>query len=822
MSGTETNFTWPAYRQLARFPNFVRWKLEPGAKGRLTKVPYQADGRRKASSTDPKTWSTFEAIVAATRDQPMDASGGIGYVFDGTFVFIDLDNCRDPHSGAITAWAREIIDALDSFTEVSPSGYGLHIFVEGELPSDGKRKHPPEWESTNPDPEKRAGIEMYSHRHYSTLSGVWLDSFTTVIVPRQEAVDALYARFWGASPGSAWSASERPSGASGDAYADLVEAYAIPSAFGLDDEEVIARALRSAGGDRFRRLFAEGDMSDYASHSEADAALVNMLLFWVADDLEQLDRLFRRSKLAEGSKWSARPDYRRLTIGFAARQPDGSPRTEYYQGEASGPTAHLGGQPHVGEHQDVDQDQARFTLTDAGNAERLIARHGVDLRYAVENKRWLVYDGTRWAVDLNIRVMARAKATLRSLVMWATAKLKADPPPNAERAEMLEAARRHAIKSLQAPRVAGMVTLAQSEHGVAVYNAELDRDPLLLNVHNGTLDLRSGEFRWHARQDLLTRRTEVDFDSEAVCPRFERFLGEVFLGDQELIAYVQRAAGYSLTGNTMARALFLAHGVGRNGKSTLLDVLRQVLGEYAATVPPETLMRKQRGGGIPNDIAALRGVRLVTSIETEEDQPLAEALVKAMTGGTDPLTGRFLYGEYFAFLPQFKLWLATNHLPNIDGSGEAIWDRIHVIPFRLRLAEEDQDQALPERLRSEASGILNWALEGWRQYQALGGLAMPQVVRDETAAYRTESDPIRRFISERCALDARREVRARYLYTAYELWCEAEGVKPKTETKFGRRLSEMGLRRRKSSSKVWEGIDLEPYHHTARVGGSPN
>jgi putative DNA primase/helicase len=822
---SEPNFGWPAYQQLARFPNFVRWKLERGAKGKPTKVPYQVDGRRKASSTDPSTWTTFEAIMAATRDQPIDASGGIGYVFDGVFTFIDLDNCRDPHSGAITPWAQEIIDALSSFTEVSPSGYGLHIFVEGELPVDGKRKHPPEWESTNPDPEKRAGIEMYGHKHYSTLSGVWLNAApaVTVIVPRQAAIDALYARFWGAPPGKGVRASERPTGTSGDPYAHLIQAYAIPSAFGLDDEEVIARALRSAGGDRFRRLFAEGDMSEYASQSEADAALVNMLLFWVADDVEQLDRLFCRSKLAEGSKWSSRLDYRLLTIGFAASQPDGSPRVEYYQGAEGGPTIHLGGVAASGvdvEHQDVDLVQAKFTLTDTGNAERLIARHGRDLRYASENKRWLVWDDTRWATDLNIRVVARAKGTLRSLLAWATAKVGAEPPPDVERQKMLEAVRDHARKSLSAPRVNGMVALAQSEPGVAVSNAELDSDPLLLNVRNGTLDLRNGELQPHRRADLLTRRTEVDFDPNADCPRWRQFLDEIFLGDQTLIDYVQRATGYSLTGNTMSRALFLLHGYGRNGKSTFLDALQGLLGDYASAVPSQTLMRKQHAS-IPNDVAALRGTRLVVSIETDEGQALAEALIKAMVGGTDRLTARFLYGEYFSFTPEFKVWLATNHLPSIEGSGDAIWDRVHLVPFRLRVAEQDEDRALPGKLRQELSGILNWALAGWRQYQQLGGLVIPDIIREETAKYRSESDPVRRFIEDRCELDQKLETRAFMLFSAYDTWCAHEGVKPVNQTKFGRRLGELGLSRRRSNGAIWEGIGLVSYTHTrATVSGA--
>jgi putative DNA primase/helicase len=271
-----------------------------------------------------------------------------------------------------------------------------------------------------------------------------------------------------------------------------------------------------------------------------------------------------------------------------------------------------------------------------------------------------------------------------------------------------------------------MVDLARSEPGIHVSPDDLDRDPWRLNVLNGTLDLRTGELEPQDPDDLITKLAPVEYDPEAKCVTWLGFLDRIMDGNQDLIDFLQRAAGYSLTGETTERVLFVLHGVGRNGKTTLLESLQAVLGEYAKVMAAEMLMARKNDGGIPNDVAALKGARLVTASEAEEGTRLGEAKVKQLTGG-DTITARFLYGEFFSFRSEFKIWLATNHKPDVRGTDKAIWDRLPVVPFSVRIPDEEVDARLPQKLldavawhpRVGGSGMPG--LAAWRAPCAGGG-----------------------------------------------------------------------------------------------------
>jgi putative DNA primase/helicase len=264
--------------------------------------------------------------------------------------------------------------------------------------------------------------------------------------------------------------------------------------------------------------------------------------------------------------------------------------------------------------------------------------------------------------------------------------------------------------------------------------------------------------------------------------------------------------GYSLTGDTREQVLFLLHGSGANGKSTFLEVIQALLGEYALQTPAETLVQKQ-GEGIPNDVARLKGARFVAASETEEGKRLAEGMVKKMTGG-DVLTARFLHQEYFEFKPEFKLFLATNHKPLIRGTDHAIWRRIRLIPFQVQIPDAEKDKALPEKLKAERSGILTWALEGCRSWQQ-EGLSTPAEVLQATEAYRDEMDILKDFLESCCIEKAEAEAKVSDLYAAYVAWCEANGERPLTQRAFGMKLSERGLgQRRTKVARYWVGIGL--------------
>lgn len=449
---------------------------------------------------------------------------------------------------------------------------------------------------------------------------------------------------------------------------------------------------------------------------------------------------------------------------------------------------------------ETTEDVARYNLTDMGNAERLAALHGADIRHCHGTTRWYVWDGKRFEEDDSGAIVARTKETIRTIYIEAAA---------ADDRIQRKAIAKHAQSSENASRITAAISLARSEPGIPVKVAELDHDHWLLNVSNGTIDLRTGKLRKHKQDDLITKMADVVFEPSAQCPQFLAFLDRVMDGDQSLITFLQRAIGYSLTGSTSERMILILYGEGKNGKSTLLEVIRSMLGDYALRTPTETLLQK-RDQGIPNDVARLRGSRFVSASEAEEGQRLAEAKIKDMTGG-DTISARFMRSEYFDFKPTFKIWLSTNHKPVIRGTDRAIWDRIRLVPFLVRIPPEEQDKHLHEKLMTEAPGILAWAVRGCLAWQT-DGLTEPEGVTNATEGYRDEMDVTGGFINDLCVVGPSESATAYELYSAYHKWCEASGEFWVSKTEFGKRLNERGFDSVRGSGKkrpaTWLGIGL--------------
>jgi putative DNA primase/helicase len=436
-------------------------------------------------------------------------------------------------------------------------------------------------------------------------------------------------------------------------------------------------------------------------------------------------------------------------------------------------------------------------LTDLGNARRFAAMHGDDVRYCLAWGKWLVWDGKRWATDETQEILRRAKATVAALY---------DEPASVEDPDKRKALAQHATRSESENRITAMINLARSEPGIPVTPDRLDTDPWLLNVQNGTLDLRTGELRPPQREDLITKLAPVLYDPEARRTTWEAFLKEIMAGDTELIRYLQKATGYTLTGSTREQCLFILYGTGANGKSTLLRTLGSLLGDYARQTPTETLLAK-RSTSIPNDIARLQGARFVTAIEAEGGRRLAEALVKQLTGG-DKIAARFLHREFFEFEPTFKLFMAVNHKPPIQGTDHAIWRRIQLIPFDVTIPETEQDKDLQEKLREELPAILRWAVEGCLSWKR-EGLRPPNTVISATATYQQEMDVIATFIADRCVAGPGEKENTGVLYEAYSIWCNETGERPLSKRDFGLRLREKGFEPRGGRKRSWRGISVQ-------------
>ena len=397
-----------------------------------------------------------------------------------------------------------------------------------------------------------------------------------------------------------------------------------------------------------------------------------------------------------------------------------------------------------------DADNSLVTdinLTDVGNGTRIAARHGDDLHYCYSWARWLTWDDRRWNNDDPGEPVRRAKESARWLAASAL-----DLRDSDRRRLTL----RWALESEKDARVRAALWMAQSVPGISITPTELDTDPWLFNVENGTIDLRTGQLCDHDRADLITKLAPVAYDPGAKAPRWEQFLEEILVDDR-VISFMQKLCGYMLTGLTREQILAIFWGSGENGKSTLINMLMKVLGDDYAQQAPSSTFLERRGDGVPNDIARLRGQRLVVATETAETRHLNEALIKQMTGG-DRMSARYMRSEWFDFTPEFKPVLVTNHKPEIRGTDHAIWRRIRLIPFTVRISDEQRDRDLDKKLQQELPGILTWAVAGCQAWLA-EGLEPPEAIIAAGTEYREEQDAIGRFVADCCTLPGMRRSR---------------------------------------------------------------
>ena len=808
--------------QLCALNGWVLWRYEWNGNNH-TKVPYQPNGHR-ASINKSATWSSLRDVRAAYEAGGIDGAhgfDGIGLVLaraDG-IVGVDLDHQMDGE-GKWSALALEALGGFASYAEVSPGGGGLRIFVRGTL---GRAGH------------KKEGVEIYGAARYLTVTGHRIVGTSRAVEGAQGAIDAFVERHFAKGGASGGGAS---GGGSAQAAMPLVK---------LSAKQLLRRARAARNGSKFRALYDAGDISAYGGDdSAADLALCRMLAFWSGPDAASIDALLRGSALWRGpgraAKWDAVRSgdgrtYGQLTIGKALES-----CTRFYDalGRRGTPWP-SGGVPSSdagecntkgGESSDIQSSDAQevpcpdipitpgFALDDIGNGKRFAAQHRARARYCPSWKCWMVYNTLegRWVRDQSRTVEALAKGTANSIAREALA-----TPGDAERAALLGHARRATARTKREV----MVKDAQSEDGMILLPHDLDSAPWQLNVLNGTLDLRTGRLLPHDPDDLLGQLAPVVFDPAATCPLFEAFLRGVFNESEEMIEFVAQVLGYTLTGQTREQMFFPVVGRGSNGKSTLLQTVRRLLGTYAREFDPQTFMVRQNER-IAVDVADLHNVRMAITSESSATQRLDEGKIKRMTGGED-LIGERKFEHPFSFSPQFKLFLVTNHLPQIKGTDRGIWRRVAPLPFEEHFWKEGEgregegkegeapgppnrraDLQLPDKLHAEFPGILNWLVGGCLRWQRAGALVLPKQVLAKKGAYREEQDELGEFIADCCRLDPGAQTRSRELYGTYESWCIENARAPLSENLFGARLLERGLtsgKTRKYRTRV--GIALQ-------------
>jgi putative DNA primase/helicase len=447
----------------------------------------------------------------------------------------------------------------------------------------------------------------------------------------------------------------------------------------------------------------------------------------------------------------------------------------------------------------------RYALTDAGNSLRFTEDHEGELIY-VPGPEWFVWDGKRWLRDGSAPYRA-AKETARRIRYEGAAQ------QDSERSTKVAG---WAKQSENRGRLEAMIALAAvgeiaDEVGLRVEVDKLDRHPHLLNCANGTVNLKTGRLSAHRKDDYLTHVLDVEYDPKASAPRWEKFLLEIFGGDVDLVHYAQRLSGYTATGENTEKCYVTHYGPSNTGKSTYVETVSAVLGPLAKTSAPDTFIKSSKSsGGIQNDLADLRDARLVNVPETEDGDELARQLIKRVTG-RNRIKARFLYKEWFAYFPQFTIWLDTNHLPAIPFSDTATWNRVRPIPFRRVLSEKEQNKhLLDELLRDETPGILTWIVKGAYDWYKRGLGELPLAVAEATFDYRASQDTIGRFLADETEDDADASVHRTLIHSEYKAFCQREGLHPVGRNDFYGALRDRGYDEGKDGrgNRVYRGLRL--------------
>lgn len=751
--------------ELTEQPNWCLFRQEWDAeREQYTKRPYDANTGFYAKSNDPSTWADFDTAVSM-----VERYDGIGYFFDGNYYGVDLDNVEseimrymqgDDEDNIVA----EFMDVLCSYSEISPSGKGVHIICKGQLPEGGRRK---------------GDIEMYGSGRFFTVTGNRIGDYKGIYDDTGVGkINYLHHKYIGESVISVEDLSSFQS-AGND----------------LSESQIIDAALKSKQGMRFQ-LFMEGGWEQfYPSQSEADLAFCNDLAFWTACDIEKMDSIFRKSSLMR-EKWDSKRD--KTTYGRDTMEKAIHDARDMYQ-----PVDDFdlkindltGAKPKL--------KPKAFSYDDTGNSGRFLRGFKDKVLYSYTNKMWYYYSGKVWITDDIGKVYEMADFIANSI---SREPIYVSDPTDEELVKKAEKALNQHKKYTRSFRGKENM-LKDAQHHVAVGTNEFDKDKYLFNTVSGYIDLNNGHLMPHEPAKKMSRMSSADYNPEAECPNWIKFLDEIFEGNQELIDYLQRAIGYSMSADISEQMMFFLVGNGQNGKSVLLNVLNDVMGSYAMNIQPQTIAVKKGSQTANSDIARLKGARFVTTTEPNKGMQLDEGSVKQLTGD-DKVTARFLYGKEFEFEPEFKIWMATNHKPIISGTDDGIWRRIAIIPFDYKIPKDKIDKKLTGKLKGELAGVLNWCVEGYQQWRE-NGLMEPQLVADQRNEYRSEMDIIYQFVSEKCVVNPLAEVRANDIWQSFREWVkEGNQYDGMSKTKFGMELSKQYKKVKKKDATYYQGITL--------------
>lgn len=762
--------------ELKELPQWCCFKLQQRG-DKLTKIPMNPYDGTLGKSNDESTWADFDTALAAIDNFNFD---GLGFYFKAPYFGIDIDGVKeeieryfnDDHDDNIVS---EFIEMMESYSEMSISGKGIHIIAKGELP-DGARR--------------RGNIEMYDSGRFFVMTGNQIGPYTRIEEDEYGKINYLHNKYLCKSGVSE----------------DYRPQNNVPNGATLPESEIIGIALKSKTGTRFGLFLNGGWEQFYNSQSEADMAFCNDLAFWTNCDYHMMDSIFRQSSLYR-DKWDSKRN--QSTYGDETLRKAIAECTSTFIPNTQDDDFNL----YVMEDSVSKKERKFYSYDDTGNAARFKDAYGEIIRYSYVRKNWYFYDSKIWLID--------QQGMIKNLADRVVEKMKDEPvyvPEGADAEEMQKAFSKH-IKSTRNSRGKTNM-LKESEHLLPVQPYEFDSDVHLFNVQNGYLDLKTATLHDHDKNKYFTKISNVEYTDKIDCPLWFDFLNQIFNGDVKLIEYMQRAVGYSLCGSTQEQMMFILYGNGRNGKSVFLDIITEMFGSYAINIQPQTIMVKQQSSGANSDIARLSGARLVTTTEPNDGVRLDEGLVKQLTGG-DKVTARFLFENEFDFIPQFKLWMATNHKPIIRGTDDGIWRRLAIVPFTVQIPENKIDYNLKNKLKRELKAILHWAVEGYLKWQR-DGLKEPQCIKDQRDTYRTEMDSVELFIDECCVRGAQFKDTSKSLYSTYREWASANGQYMMSSTKFGREMGKKFQKIKTAKEIYYTGVRLEKSYDRTSGGFTMN
>jgi putative DNA primase/helicase len=717
---------------------FCLWRYEE-RQGRRTKVPYQLSGMRVSSKNIQHFTSFEEALKVAPQYD------GIGMGVLSPFAAVDIDDCVK--EGKRSELAEDVIKTLDSYTEYSPSGKGVRIIFKVQNFSFDKSRY-----YIN---NQKIGLEIYAPdatNRFVTLTGNTICAKEPEY--RDEKLQLLLERYMKRDP-----------------FLSSPQ-LTIPGSY-LEDESVIQKAQKSRQKDKFLRLW-QGDISGYASPSEADLALASILAFWCGGDIKQMDRLFRKSGLMR-DKWQ-REDYRIFTLERAIKS-----CTSFYRPvRISSATEDF---DNISERlQKLNLlNNPRYRFGDIGFGRLFADIYKGICRFVPERKKWYVFNGKFWQADIaGLKSMELCKSLADNLLKYALTISEEHLRTN-----FLKECGRWQQRRFRET----YLKEAQSVYPLSFRT--FDEDRYLLNCQNGTLDVRTMEFHEHKPSDFLSKITGASYLSDAHSERFHQYIDEIMSSDKEKAKFLQKSLGYAVTGDTRYECLFFLYGESsRNGKGTLMESVLNVLGDYGKAVRPETIAQKRftNSQAPSEDIARLVGIRLANISEPGRGLLLNVAQVKTMTGN-DTLNARFLHENSFDFEPQFKIYINTNYLPAVNDMTLFSSGRVLIIPFDRHFNESEQDKSLKERFAKPdvQSAILNWLIKGYRLLQE-EGLKPPKAVLESTQSYARESNKVMQFMEEMLIQDPKAETRTAKVYDAYRTWCGRNGLFPENNRNFNHEL----------------------------------